>query len=111
MTEDPYKTPSLPASVEQIALVVGIDAYPSQPLSVCVHDAIEVGAALGLPEYGFSVSRLLDKDAKRRPLKKTLESFFRTNASNYIFYFSGHRWATDVGVYLMTVDADAEDER
>jgi eukaryotic-like serine/threonine-protein kinase len=104
------KNSSTVSTPNQTALVVGIDAYPSQPLTVCVHDAIEMGSALAMPEYGFTVSKLLDHEATRRSLKKTLEAFFRTVASTYLFYFSGHGWATDIGVYLMTVDGDDEDE-
>lgn len=96
-------------STERIALVVGVDSYPRQPLRVCVHDASEVDAALSMPEYGFAVQRLLDKDVTRKALRRRLESFFRTQAKTYLFYFSGHGWSTDLGVFLATVDADTEE--
>jgi len=96
-------------SAERIALVVGIDSYPQLPLRVCVHDATEVSAALSMPEYGFAVEHLLNKDATRKDLRRRLESFFRTQAKTYLFYFSGHGRATDLGVFLATIDADTEE--
>jgi hypothetical protein len=91
---------------ERIALTVGINCYPGDPLRVCVHDAQQVAECLSMPEYGFAVSMLLDDQASRRLLMKQLGEFFRTDAGAYLFYFSGHGWATDTGVYLVTVDGD-----
>ena len=92
------------------ALIVGVDAYPTRPLRVCVHDAREMAAVLAMPEYSFTASVLLDEEVTRKNLKKRLDSFFRASAEVYVFYFSGHGWATDVGTYLVTVDADADEE-
>ncbi len=88
------------------ALVVGIDTYPTNPLDVCVHDAVEVAAILSMPEYGFDVSKVFNADASRRNLKMKIDALFRSSADSYLLYFSGHGWATDVGVYLVTHDAD-----
>ena len=60
-----------------------------------------------MPEYDFTVSSLLDSEVTRRSLRQKLDSFFRTGANTYLFYFSGHGWATDEGVYLVTVDSDS----
>ena len=90
----------------KVALVVGINDYPNTPLESCVHDAIEVGAFLSMKEYGFTVTTLLNQDASRRAVKEHLDQLLRCNADSFLFYFSGHGWATDVGVYLVTPDAD-----
>jgi len=65
---------------------------------------------LEMPEYGFEVFLILDKYAKRRYVKRELENFFRSGAETYLFYFSGHGIASDLGVYLGTVDYEEEDE-
>ena len=92
------------------ALVVGIDSYALHPLKVCVHDAQEMRAALSMPEFGFTVSELFNADATRKALRKSLEEFFRSSADVFVFYFSGHGWASDLGVSLAGVDADVEQE-
>jgi serine/threonine protein kinase/uncharacterized caspase-like protein len=94
----------------RIALIVGIDNYPSQPLRVCTHDAIEMAAAMSMPEYGFSVTTLLNADCTRKNLRQKLEALFRGSAEVFLFYFSGHGWATDLGVYLVTIDSDSDEE-
>ena len=101
---------SAPATPRRHALVVGIDNYPTQPLQVCTHDAREIAAAIAMPEYGFAATTLLNEACTRKNLRQRLESLFRTPAESYLFYFSGHGWATDVGVYLVTVDSEAGDE-
>jgi hypothetical protein len=62
-----------------------------------------------MPEYGFAVSTILDEEADRRSVKTAIDAFFRETADSYVFYFSGHGWATDNGVYLVTHDADEVD--
>lgn len=59
------------------ALVIGIDTYPTDPLSVCVHDAVEISAILSMPEYGFQVAHLLNDDATRRNVKTSIDALFR----------------------------------
>ncbi len=71
-----------------------------------MHDAMEVSAVLSMPEYNFSVTTLLNENASRRAMKEQLDQLFRSQADSFLFYFSGHGWATDVGVYLVTPDAD-----
>jgi serine/threonine protein kinase len=106
----PLVTESASPIPKRHALVVGIDNYPTQPLRVCTHDAREMAAAIALPEYGFAASMLLNEECTRKNLRQRLESLFRTPAESYLFYFSGHGWATDVGVYLVTVDSDVGEE-
>ena len=95
---------------KRIALVVGINNYPWQPLDVCVNDASEMAATLSMPEYGFDVKQLLDSEADRKGLLHQLDEFFRTPADTYLFYFTGHGLSTDLGVFLCPVDIDSEQE-
>jgi serine/threonine protein kinase len=94
----------------KIALVVGINSYPWQPLEVCVNDAHEMMATLSMPEYGFDVFPLIDQDATRKKLLESLNSFFRTPADTYLLYFTGHGLANDLGAFLCPVDIDREPE-
>ncbi len=94
------------------ALVVGINNYPPslRRLRYCVHDAHEMENLLSMPEFGFEIETLLDDKASRRDLRRHLEALFRESADTYLFYFSGHGWADDVGVYLVPVDGDKEEK-
>ncbi len=92
------------------AFLVGIDSYPSRPLRVCTHDVQELAATLEMPEYGFEVEMFLDDKVTRKALKKAVETFFKQKADTYVFYFSGRGWATDLGVYLVTVDGEPDEE-
>jgi serine/threonine protein kinase len=97
-------------TLERIALVVGIDTYPNQPLQVCTRDANEMAVLLSMPEYGFKCTTLLNTECTHKHLRQQLENLFRSVADTYLFYFSGHGWATDFGVYMVTVDSDEDDE-
>jgi len=95
---------------KRFALVVGVDAYPGNPLTKCVKDARDVSATLQLQEYGFQVTELLDEEVTRRRFAEYVNIFFREEADFYVLYFSGHGWSTDMGVHLVTVDADEIDQ-
>jgi serine/threonine protein kinase len=95
---------------KRIALVIGVNSYPWQPLEVCVNDAHEMMAVLSMPEYGFEVYPLLDFDAKRKQLLQKLDDFFRTEAETYLLYFTGHGLSTDLGAFICPVDIDVERE-
>ena len=91
------------------ALVVGINNYTTAPvLSYATHDATEVASALQLPEYSFDTSVLLDGDATVVNLKASLATLCRSSADTKLFFFAGHGYANDKGVYLVTAD-DSED--
>ena len=52
----------------------------------------------------------LEYRVHRQAPTAALENLFRSAADTYLFYFSGHGWATDLGVYLVTVDSDEDDK-
>src|SRR5579863_9424367 len=95
---------------KRFALVVGVDAYPGNPLTQCVKDARDVSTTLQQPEYRFQVTELIDEEVTRRRFTEYLNIFFREEADFYLLYFSGHGWSTDMGVHLLTVDADEIDQ-
>jgi hypothetical protein len=97
-------------TLERLALVVGIDVYPNQPLQVCTRDANDMAVLLSMPEYDFKCTTLLNTECTGKLLRQHLENLFRSAAGTYLFYFSGHGWATDLGVYLVTVDSDEDDK-
>lgn len=94
-------------TIRKVALVAGVNSYPTMPLSVCVDDAKEMCAVLSMPEYGYDVETLLNESVTRRQLSESLVTLFRTKAEDYLFYFAGHGLSTDIGVYLATCDADS----
>ncbi len=92
------------------AVLVGIDAYPTEPLRFCVDDATAVADLLRSHEYLFDVECLLNADATRKNVRVALDALFATPADVLLFYFAGHGTATDLGGYLDSVDIDTLDE-
>ena len=87
------------------ALVVGINNYAISPtLKYATHDASEVGSALQMPEYGFDTISLLDDKATVGNLKTSLTALLKSDAAIKLFFFAGHGYANDTGVYLVTSD-------
>ncbi|WP_169989187.1 protein kinase domain-containing protein [Microbispora sp. H10836] len=87
------------------AICVGIDEYEGDDrLDLCVADATEVAEYLGLPQYGFEVDLLINGEATRPNLRRTLISAMQDDLEFFIFYFSGHGIVTDLGAYLVTID-------
>lgn len=77
------------------ALVVGIDAYPEQPLTGCVNDAIAVGSVLetlGNGDPNFSVVTLTsqDEEVTSAILNDAVERLFTGDAETALLYFAGH---------------------
>lgn len=79
--------------VNNKALVVGINNYPTCPLSCCVNDAKEIGKILsenGDGSPNFAVKYALDVSTKAE-LYNHLNSLFNEGESDIaLFYFSGH---------------------
>ncbi|MGK8200423.1 caspase family protein [Burkholderia cepacia] len=77
------------------ALVVGIDDYPSQPLSGCVNDAVAVANLLeanGDGSPNFSV-RLLASNQDEIPtsvLSSAIAELFTGDAETALLFFAGH---------------------
>jgi eukaryotic-like serine/threonine-protein kinase len=89
------------------AVVVGIDKYnsPRWPnLNCCNHDADQVAAALGCPEYGFDVTLITDDQATTTSILGALVEARRTQPDLLVFYFAGHGASTELGASLVTFD-------
>jgi len=93
------------------ALVVGINDYPTCPLTGCVNDAELMKALLSHHENGdpnFQV--MVRTDLKTRgELKQLIENCFSGHADTALFYFSGHGHVDSIGGYLVTPDFSAHD--
>lgn len=77
------------------ALVIGIDAYPNQPLAGCVNDAVAMGTVLrtlGNGDPNFSVVTLTSQDCKvtSELLNEAVEALFSGDAETALLYFAGH---------------------
>jgi serine/threonine protein kinase len=89
------------------ALVVGISEYPTDPLQFCAADGQAISEVLTMPEYGASVTMLLDGEATRLRLLEQLQQLFTSDADHLLFYFAGHGVMATYGGYLVTVDASS----
>lgn len=97
------------------ALLVGIDAYPTAPLSGCVNDAVNLSKLLerhedGSPNYACRVMLAPGETITRATIRKATEELFKSNADSALFYFSGHGTENNLGGYLVTPDAGAYDD-
>ena len=97
------------------ALVVGINDYPSSPLSGCVNDANSLAAILesngdGSPNFGIRLLTCPSTDITRPVLREAIEQLFAGDSDMALLYFSGHGYIKSTGGYLVTVDAKKYDE-
>ena len=93
------------------ALIVGIDNYPTCPLSSCVKDANDVATLLRKNADGspnFSV-RIEENVSTKGQLKSMIEQCFEGNDDVALFYFSGHGYIDSIGGYIVTPDATSND--
>lgn len=102
------------------ALIIGINDYPSSPLSGCVNDATAMATILesngdGSPNFGIklitspgdSVAKLV---INRANLREAIEQLFADENDMALLYFSGHGYIKSTGGYLVTIDAKRYDE-
>lgn len=92
------------------ALVVGINEYAFEPLSLCVRDAEDMAQVLEMRDFNFEVRCLLDFDASRRTLLDGLAWLRDPELDLACLYLSGHGWATSHGTFFVTADGVAGDE-
>ncbi len=94
------------------ALVVGINQYPSAPLSGCVKDATEFRDLIARNEDGSTnFTALLQTDVLyKHRLKALIHDLFATRSETALFYFSGHGAINERGGYLVTPDHRNFDE-
>lgn len=96
----------------RVALVVGIDNYPDQPLLGCVNDAKDVATCLALSEYGFGVNMLLDSRAGRARVLEELSSIVYGDEGEgefFLFYFAGHGAVRAGAAHLVAQDSTNAD--
>ena len=89
------------------AVVVGIDKYDTwrwRELSCCTNDATQVAHILKMPEYGFKVNLLLDKEATKTEILRALMEARKANPELLLFYFAGHGASTELDASIVTFD-------
>lgn len=97
------------------ALVIGINDYPTAPLTCCVNDANVMGALLeeNGDEHGsknFDVKLITDADSlKAARMKSHIQDLFANSVDVALFYFAGHGTIHDGQAYLCASNYDGED--
>lgn len=94
------------------ALVVGINNYPTSPLTGCINDAQAMTFMLeknGDNSPNFAVKTLTDVK-KKAELKAAIVELFSGSGDVALFYFSGHGCINEINGYLATPDACLYDE-
>ncbi|MEL7148884.1 MAG: caspase family protein, partial [Bacteroidota bacterium] len=99
------------------ALIVGINHYPTDPLTASVEDAKAIKALLQRHEDGrpnFDCRLYLSEEkgpAITQPfLRKQLRRLFANEADVVLFYFSGHGVQINTSTHLATQDYDEGNE-
>ena len=93
------------------ALVVGIDNYPTCPLSGCCNDSEAIKDLLtnhGDGDPNFSVWQK-NNVATKSELRGLIEQCFSGDADVALFYYSGHGHIDSIGGYLVTPDFSSHD--
>jgi hypothetical protein len=77
------------------ALVVGIDKYPTSPLSGCENDAASVANTLekngdGSPNFDVKLITSGNTTVSNEVILSALEELFQGDAETALFYFAGH---------------------
>ena len=93
------------------ALIVGINNYPSSPLSGCINDAEAIANILernGDDSPNFSIKKELCINTKSN-LKGAIKECFAGDEDVALFYFSGHGFIDAVGGYIVTPDFSQDD--
>lgn len=88
------------------ALVVGINDYPSVPLTGCVNDANSVSKLLerngdGAPNFDV---RVVNNIPTKGALLDLIGELFSGDSEVALFYYSGHGYINELGGYLVTPD-------
>jgi len=93
------------------ALAVGLNNYPSAPLTACVSDANAIATLLskhedGGPNFHCVVSTGTASALTKPLLMEQLDELFAPEADVVLFYFSGHGSFDESGGYLVTEDEE-----
>ena len=92
------------------ALVVGLNDYPSCPLTGCVNDANAVATLLsknGDDSPNFDVHKILNK-VTRKVLLQNIRALFAGKSDVELLYFSGHGTVAEGNSYIVTTDYEEE---
>lgn len=97
------------------ALIVGINAYPSSPLSGCVNDATTIATLLethgdGSPNFSVRLMTCPSTEITRSVLRGAIELLFSGDSDMALLFFAGHGYIKSTGGYLVTADAEKYDE-
>jgi hypothetical protein len=97
------------------ALVIGIDNYPTAPLSGCVNDANAIATILesngdGSPNFGVKLITSPPSLVDRSNLRGSIGQLFSSECDMALLYFSGHGLIKSNAGYLVTADAKRHDE-
>lgn len=97
------------------ALIVGIDNYPSCPLSGCVNDATEMKSVLernsdGSPNFSVKLMTSNDLTITRSNLKQEIDSLFEGDPDIALLFFAGHGTVSSYGGHIVTTDFKKYDE-
>jgi hypothetical protein len=98
----------------KVALLVGIGDYPKNSgLSALKYPAKDVAMlSLALEKQGYAVRKLIDAEATRGSVRKTVSDLLATldrEQGTFLFYFSGHGFAQGGQNYLATFGSTADD--
>lgn len=77
------------------ALVIGIDAYPSSPLTGCVNDAVAIANTLekngdGSPNFSVRLLSSNDVEVSTAVLSQEVANLFNGDADTALLFFAGH---------------------
>jgi hypothetical protein len=94
------------------ALSVGIDNYPSSPLSGCVNDASAFANTMekngdGSPNFDIKLATSVQTKSE---LKSLIIDLFSGDSDIALLYFSGHGFLNAIGGYIITPDYKENDE-
>lgn len=97
------------------AFIVGVNDYPTSPLTGCINDAIALASLLERHSDGspnFNVQKMLSSNTTitRGGLKGKIENLFSGDPEAALFYFSGHGYLNSFGGYIVTPDHQRYDE-
>ena len=98
----------------KVALLVGVGSYsPASGLSRLKYPPRDVATlAAELEKQGYLVRKLIDSDATRGVVRRTLHELsdaVDSDRGTFLFYFSGHGFAQKGTNYLATFGATADD--
>lgn len=98
--------------MKKMAAVIGASLYQDSmfpPLPAARADAEKMAEVLGNEYYGYNVSLLLDEDATRANVLKTLFELHREEPDDFVFFFAGHGAKSVHGASIVLHDATEYD--